>query len=241
MAPPRPVWRSLWLAKAGSAPADYEDAFAADETRARFAVADGATEASFAAEWARMMAAAFVGDDGTLGERAWLESAQQKWIAEVGNRPLPWYAEAKRDEGAFAALIGVCFLGPSTADETRWQALAVGDCCLFHIRGGRLLTAFPISRVEDFDSRPELLCSRGANPRGRRATGRWKPGDRFLLMSDALARWFLVAEQSGCGCGEVAALLGEPSPDSAWPAWIDERRRSGALKNDDVTLVSIDL
>ncbi len=56
-------WQALHLVKAGNDPSEYEDAFAADADRARFAVADGATEASFAARWARLLVEGFVAAD----------------------------------------------------------------------------------------------------------------------------------------------------------------------------------
>ena len=30
-------------------------------------------------------------------------------------------------------------------DDASWSALAVGDCCVFHVRGDALLTAFPVN------------------------------------------------------------------------------------------------
>lgn len=44
------------LHKRGNAPEEYEDAAAADLPAGRFAVADGATESSFAREWAKILA-----------------------------------------------------------------------------------------------------------------------------------------------------------------------------------------
>src|SRR5262249_18433803 len=135
-------WQAFHLVKAGNAPADYEDAFAADTERARFAVADGATEASFAAAWARLLAEGFVAAGrAPWRELEWLAPARQRWSAEVDALPLPWYAEDKREQGAFATFLGVAFRAPRPDGAGLWRALAIGDSCLFHLHAGQLVHA----------------------------------------------------------------------------------------------------
>ena len=48
-----PRWWVLFVPKHGNAEDEYEDAFAAGSKR--FAIADGASESSFAAPWARLL------------------------------------------------------------------------------------------------------------------------------------------------------------------------------------------
>ena len=73
------------------------------------------------------------------------------------------------------------------------------------------------------------------------ARGRWRPGDRFLLMTDALAQWFLRRNEQGeRPAAEIAELLGAADPAAAFADWI-ERMRAQDLRNDDVTLGVIDL
>src|SRR5262249_33023766 len=123
-----------------------------------------------------------------------------------------------------------------------WRALAVGDCCLFRTRRGRLLRAFPLRASADFGNQPPLLGSRPAEAElaPKRARGRWRPGDRFLLMTDALGQWFLDRiEQGEHPLREIAQLLGEPEARIAFSDWIEERRQQG-LRNDDVTLGILD-
>ena len=47
--------RAFWLPKKGNSIEEYEDAFDYSITDHRFAIADGATESSFAGEWARSL------------------------------------------------------------------------------------------------------------------------------------------------------------------------------------------
>jgi hypothetical protein len=240
-------WQTFHLVKADNNPAEYEDAFAASDHRARFAVADGASEASFAASWARLLVEGFVSAQrAPWRDFAWLTEARQRWATEVDPLPLPWYAEEKREQGAFATFLGMAFRAPGPDRPGIWRALAVGDTCLFHTRSGRLLRSFPLNHSAEFSSRPRLIGSRreGAEciAKSDLAGGRWRRGDRFLLMTDALAQWFCRQNEQGAEpTAEVAALLSESDSVSAFPGWADARRRENNMRNDDLTLLVIDL
>jgi hypothetical protein len=246
---PPPRWRAFHLAKRGNAADEYEDAFAGDPGRGRFAVADGASESSFAAEWARLLADGFVASPGRpWRDTDWLAPLRRRWAAAVDGRPLPWYAEAKREQGAFATFLGICFRPPRRGRKAAvWRALAVGDSCLFRTRKGRLRQASPVTRAADFNNLPALLGSRerpADTPAGavQRLRGRWRPGDRFLLMTDALAEWYLrQTEEGGRPAEGVGRLLAEDAPEGAFAAWVEEGRERHGLRNDDVTLLIIDL
>jgi hypothetical protein len=192
-------WEVFRHWKQGNAAADYEDAGAGNVERGRFAVADGASEASFAGIWAKLLVERFVNDPDTpWRDLKWIGALRQKWSADVDGLPLPWYAEEKRALGAFATFLGLVFRPHPADGPTYWRALAVGDCCLFHTRGGRLKQAFPLLKSADFGNRPELLRSRGdgAKTRHEFGHGRWQTQDRCLLMTDALAQWFLLAPRN---------------------------------------------
>jgi hypothetical protein len=241
-------WRAFHTWKHGNAAADYEDAAAGDIARGRFAVADGASEASFAAIWARLLVEDFVASPGKPWRGLdWIEPLQKRWAAAVDQLPLSWYAEEKRELGAFATFLGLVFRSRALGRNAYWRALAVGDCCLFQMRGGQLQQAFPMKRSADFGNRPELLGSRGQrieelNQRCARTHGRWRSNDRFFLMTDALAQWFLLrTEQDGDPSAEIASLLAERATESVFAEWVEERRQQSTLRNDDVTLIVIDV
>src|SRR5262249_30691725 len=143
--------------KRGHGPQEYEDAFAGNLALGRFAVADGATESAYAGLWARMLVNEFVSTASAEPScwANWLPALQTQWESAVGQAPMPWYAEMKWQQGAFATFLGLVLEPP------RWQALAVGDTCLFHIRGGKLLSVFPMDRSIDFVCSPWLIGSRG--------------------------------------------------------------------------------
>jgi hypothetical protein len=119
--------------------------------------------------------------------------------------------------------------------------MACGDSCLFQLRSEAVIHAFPISRSEDFSNAPLLLGShrQSSGLEGvQAAAGRWQEGDRFYLMTDALAAWFLAR----CEKGPVPWLeLGEITLRKvpAFQEWISRLRYQREIKNDDCTLVSV--
>jgi hypothetical protein len=235
------VCKSLALPKRGNSAEEYEDALASNDQRGRYAIADGASESSYASVWARLLVSAFVNAaTADLAHwAAWLPSLQQRWAAQVGNAALPWFAEIKLQQGAFATFLGVA------VQDRRWQAVAVGDSCLFQTRSGRLHQAFPLVCSDDFGTTPWLVGSRGCDAedvekRTRRAEGDWHPGDRLWLMTDALAKWFLEqVEVCGRPWTDLDRLLQATSPQQAFGDWVAGLRDTDRLHNDDVTLMML--
>jgi len=236
-------WRSFVLHKDGNAPDEYEDAFAGNPASGRFAVADGASESSFASLWAKLLVDGFIAARGrtTLN---WLLPLQKRWADAVDHLELDWFGEEKREQGAFATFLGLV-VQKGQAGQGRWRAVVVGDCCLFHVRKDTLLASFPILRSTDFGNRPPLLCSRvvagkDGLAKAKRAVGKWEKGDRFFLMTDALAEWFLHRhEQQRRPWESLHRRLAEPN--GSLTAYIERLRSQKELKNDDVTLLTIDL
>jgi hypothetical protein len=238
----------LWsLPKFGHAAEEFEDAFAAEPTAGRFAAADGATESSFANRWARALAQAFARqpppwppDSEALA--AWLAPLQAEWHAGVPWEGLPWYALEKARSGAFATLLGLEFFPDATGDPGgTWRGTAVGDSVLFLIREGELRLSWPVPASDRLGNRPRLLCSLPAyNALAVRECqtigGEARPGDRFLLMTDSPAKWFLTAVEAGGRPWEE--LLALPAA-AAFEAWVTEMRRTRVMRNDDVTVAAL--
>ena len=232
----RVAHRTFWLPKAGHGEAEYEDAADVQADGAlpfRAAVADGATESAFAGAWARQLAQALVrapiNDAATFAAR--LPGWQKDWAKAAHSQAaeLPWYAAAKMEEGAFAALVGLA-LHPGG----RWHALAVGDCCLFQLRKGETVgRPWPVETSEAFGNHPALVPSLPGRPSppadGRQ--GHWQPGDAFLLATDALAAWLMETD--------VAAALAF-TPD-VFRQTVQHARAARRLRNDDVTLVTLEI
>jgi len=236
-----PCWHVLSLPKHGHTNDEYEDAWAADPSAGRFAVADGASESSFAGLWARLLAESFVAASSATDFLDVLDSPRRRWAAEVMGLELPWYAEMKRDQGAFATLLGVSIRLPVAGRPGVWRAEAVGDSCLMRLRKGKNLRAFPVRKSADFGNRPHLMGSlAGPSPTPEQASGSLLVGDRLFLMTDALACWFLhTSERGGRPWKVVADLLTGARPQAEFAGLVAGLREDGALHNDDVTLLTI--
>jgi hypothetical protein len=236
------------LHKEGNAAEEYEDAFAGNTKTGRFAVADGASESSFAGAWAKLLVEGFVATRDGKTTVNWFDPLPQRWADGVDHLELNWYAEEKRQQGAFATFLGLSIKKPQDGKEGRWKVLAVGDSCMCQVREDQLVDAFPLTKSTEFGNRPTLLGSRalrnGAHPLGaaQQKLGRWKPADRFFLMTDALAEWFLKRhEEKRKPWQSLLRRLAEANPSAALAAYVGKLRQERELKNDDVTLVVIAL
>jgi hypothetical protein len=234
-------WHVLCAPKRGNTTAENEDAWAADPARRRFAVADGASEASWSGLWARLLTSAFLTARTPWEETNWLDEPRQAWSGQVDKLDLSWYAEMKRTQGAFATFLGFSIRPPGSGSSGRWRALVIGDSCLLRIREGRPPRAFPLTHSDQFGNHPELLGSRAAGPPAfAHDRGSCLPGDRFYLMTDALAQWFLHGcEQGHKPWNDLEPLLAQPEGQAAFAAWVDARREQNELRNDDVTVLAI--
>ena len=139
--------RQLLLPKLGHEPSECEDAIAVDTQNCRFAVADGATEAFDARNWAQRLAQNWVQNQSasTLEEfREWVAAEGRELRDSWNGLSLSWYSEEKARNGSFAALVGVEL--DLKTDEPSWKAIALGRY---------VPTALPAGNaVEEFASLP---------------------------------------------------------------------------------------
>jgi len=231
--------------KLGNSLEEYEDAWAHRHARApvgiRVAVADGATESSFAKSWAALLAESYVRSELAGAEFfARLKPARRLWRRRLAGRPLPWFASEKAEQGAFAAFLGVQI----EAHKNRWTALAVGDCCLMQVdnagKGMRVVEAFPLQKSSQFTMSPYLIGSRSdgesLNERIQISKGSLRDGDMLLLATDAMAAWLLKQHEEGRPLWKwLYRKLGTPESFAAMVAY---GRKTG-LRNDDFTLVRV--
>jgi hypothetical protein len=240
--------RSLLIVKDGNPPEHNDDSAAADSTQRRFAISDGATEGGFSRIWSRLLVDQFVlNTDARPDEWArWLPAAQQRWLAELQAIDIPWYGEQQFEQGSFATFLGLV-VSELNDSGCSWQAVAVGDSCLFQTRGGKLLRAFPLDKSQQFNTTPKLVGSRSpfveiADKRSALAEGTAEPDDHLWLISDALARWCLAQTEAGNPpWDELRSLLSPSKPDAAFHEWVNQLRATRGLHNDDVTLLGIEL
>ncbi len=196
----------------------------------RFAVSDGASDGFASDRWASLLANAYSesGEDFFLH----LPELRQRWQAEATRDPLPWYAQARLERGAAATLLGI-----EVSEDNTWKAVAVGDSNLFQVRGNELITAFPLTRADDFSGMPLLLQTRAGNPPPCQIqSGTWETGDDIFLATDALAAWFLAETERGAAPWKWLRVLADTGN---FDHFLEEQRGLKRLRNDDTTLLHL--
>lgn len=245
------------IQKPGESRQDCQDAFSTDLPTGRFAVADGAGNSFFPAIWADLLAQRFcnaaLSDLEALVSRQrwqpWLKPIRERWLREV-ERTIDRIGEdqrflfqnrLKQGDSAGAAFVGLWLL----PDQARWVAVTVGDSCLFHIRGQRLLRSFPMQHADQFSSRTEAIMSvAGADEvQGQVIIDELRPGDTFLLASDALSKWLLTQRARGAQAWSEAVerLLQVRSSTDLNEFVVEQQRADRPVDHDDVTVVAVSI
>jgi len=244
--------------KHGSSEQEWEDGAGHDPgdprrgRAARCVVVDGATEAYDAIRWVGQLVESFLGFDPAGGRPsltpaamdAWFGVMQERWVQNAPATFATIYEERKfHDEGSFATLLG-CEITGLDGHRPRWEAVALGDCVLFHVRGTRVVQQFPDLAPTDFGTSPDGVFTQPAardSMRARldRAEGVLEIGDRLFLASDALAQW--MAASSGNGSDRLWRQLGVLDHPGPFRKLVARERGRGVLKNDDVTLLRVEI
>jgi len=212
----------------------------------RFCIADGATEAFDSRWWARLLTKHWVFANRLMVTKAqlapWLEALGQRFRSRWDKQNLPWYAEEKAKSGAFAAFLGLAFV--TSTDGLCWQAIALGDSCLVHLRNQKVESSFPISDPDQFGYRPLLLPS-NTNTQGAAIDhvvvqdGLVKNGDVFLLLTDAIAAWYLRSLSSAPDLTDAFQCYLAVNDVQNLQRLVTDCRDSGSLRNDDVAAIRI--
>ncbi len=159
--------RSFSVPKGGNREDENEDKLIADDALGRYAIADGATEGAYSGAWAAQLVKRYVEhpftplDDSSESLQEWLPPfSQPPRDVEHVHDSVPWYLERALERGSFATLLGVAFR--ETAEPQAgmaWDAMSVGDSCLFQVKQGLFLASFPLSSAHDFHDAPLLIST----------------------------------------------------------------------------------
>ncbi|WP_033442121.1 protein phosphatase 2C domain-containing protein [Saccharothrix sp. NRRL B-16314] len=264
------VVSSLRVPKHGNTLPECEDAahvLPVDPGLVLAAVADGASESLLAGEWADLLARSV--NDSVLDDECAVRDADRfasalvlageawdGWLAsyvarrEADGRPIAWYEEPKLDRGPHATVLAARFATEASeasgSSGTSWDAAALGDSCLFHVRDDRLVRAFPLESADAFSNSPGLVNAFNRDREllarhVRTASGRAEPGDRFFLCTDALAAWFLGAADRGDRPWRELGEFTRSGDLDGFSGWLEGPRAEGVMRNDDVTVVHVDL
>jgi len=234
MSSPRLQYRLLEASRGETASTTSEDASSVvdDAWPVGAAVADGATESAFSGRWARILVRVLARRRATdpSAFRRGIEDGRREWRRAVARRATdgPWYVRAKAEEGAFAAVLSL-----SVHADGTWRALSVGDCCFLRLHGGHVRRSWPFADPDEFTNRPSLVASRSSHPvpTARTTSGTWTDEDTLLLATDAAAAWILGTQETPV----------ERWKSETFRSIVRTARNAGALRNDDVTLLVLNV
>ncbi|MFF3936902.1 hypothetical protein [Streptomyces phaeofaciens] len=246
-------------------PQEWRDAAAVTVDRRGFALCDGASTAYRAGPWSRLLAREYITEAPDHSREAlpvWVDHCQQKWNEQEAERrharaaaaAVPgaedrdphrrawdfWVDDAESRGVAKATLLGMRLL-PAT-EGWSFEAVAVGDTCLLHLRGDTLLHAFPLADASRFGSHPDLL-STDEHLDGTRIHhygGRLGPHDVVLLVTDALAEALLARTHAGDGA-EAAAWwrVVRRLDETSFERLVTGLRAARQIERDDTTMIRI--
>jgi hypothetical protein len=220
-----------------------EDQFNVASNRLAFAVSDGATHSLFARYWAKCLVDHFCDSPSVEISQEWLRPAAVRFFASLDTRSLPWHALEKLTQGAFATLAAIVL----SAESPIIDGVVVGDSCILLVTPGSEPVFFPSIHHNDFRLDPNLLSTLETNNgvsinSAQRLGPRELPtGQTFvILMTDAVAHWYL-SQASRLGIEEPFDRLFCCPNREAFELLVREARANDGMKNDDCTLIIIEL
>ncbi len=241
--------RLFTLAKDPEQPGAYQDACCVDTEHHIAAIADGVSSALFSGPWAAILAEAVVADSPNPCDPeefgAWLRQQRERWAASIDTSSLAWFQKAKLPAGAFSTLLyaRVCEVDDAQAGAFggyRLVAFALGDSCLFQVRGGELVRSFPLETSDQFEVDPIVL---GSVDLGRDHLLEFAildemcyPGDELVLCTDAVAEWAVRGYEHGEG--PVWSDFWQMSEDD-WRSGVVWLRQERQMRIDDATMLML--
>ncbi|MFJ3670232.1 hypothetical protein ACIPSE_27635 [Streptomyces sp. NPDC090106] len=244
------------LPKSQMDPSKIEDAAAmvlppaGVRSEARLVVADGSSGSAGSGWWASRLVQALcaapgrsfhsgdalgaVAGDAALG---W-PSVRRELVAHASLGPRAWLARVRIDKSPAATLMALRLLpsprpsGDTVVGEGRWEAVAVGDSCMFQVRAGLVVAS------ECCQKRVPHVVRAGSDDSAqppRFQQGLWRDSDVFYLMTDALARWW--SRRADEGTHPWLLLDDVCATPEDFTAWVTAQRANRALQDDDITLL----
>ncbi|MBE9014966.1 hypothetical protein IQ272_02120 [Chroococcidiopsidales cyanobacterium LEGE 13417] len=247
--------RYFSLPKIGELEQNIQDRFENSPDGSLVALADGASTSLYPQKWAEILVKSFchVAENPIESIRrsheSWLQPSQEIWrqyyLTKLQSPNRKWWqggSEIKNRGSATFLGLQLQNLEPQNLEDfpkSQWQAVAVGDTCLFKLEQetDNLLT-FPLTAARDFKSTTlcfESLPEYTSFP-PQFAAGWYEYGDIFLLATDALSQW-LISDYEAQGEDWKKMFYFQNQHD--FDCFINQLRQQKIIKNDDTTLVVI--
>lgn len=238
------------LPKIGETDQNIQDRFKISPDESLIALADGAGSSLYPRKWAEILVQYFCADtDNTIDQiltshQEWLKSPQEEWrqyyLAKLTNPNRPWWQKGSQlKNNGSATFLGLNLPNNQNAQIQKWQAIAVGDSCLFKLaQDTNNLIAFPLNNSQDFKSTTPCWSSLSeySSSLPLFTEGCYAKGDIFLLATDALSQWILTDYENRSPEWKKIFQL-ETMTD--FTGIIERLRQKNLIKNDDTTAVLV--
>jgi len=238
------------MPKVGEQETDIQDACYYSRDRTVVAIADGASTSLWPREWANLLVEHFCHHNqdsiASIYEQweEWLRPLQEQWRQQslkIKKDPtIPWYAQGSKDKDhGSATFVGLKLRQQNQAGKKIWEALAVGDSCLFQIKANSdELVAFPVDKSEQFTTVTNCFHSlpeyKSYPPAFRENF--YEEGDIFLLATDALAEWIIKDYENATSRWKKLISV---ATQEEFTTFISQLRDDRLIKNDDTTLLRL--
>jgi hypothetical protein len=222
-------------------PNDMEDMLEIANDKSRIVISDGASESFDSKTWARILTSSFIKQ--TELSRGWLDDMVAEYAACFDPASLSWSKQAAFARGSFATLLAIDL----STDADTIKLTSVGDSLAVFLDGEQLLESFPYAQAEDFQQRPELVCTNplsnafvsledfpAKHQKNWSLHGKTKP--IVLCMTDALGEWALRHGQEGDPRWQQLAQIRDVNE---LESLVIQERETKNLRVDDTTLVSV--
>ena len=228
--------------KVGNSISECEDRFAVSDDRLVAAISDGASSSAYSGEWASCLVSRYLSNPvSRIGSR-WATPAINEFASKLDYQSMPWHVISKLARGVHATLAGVRF----DAAAATMSIVTVGDSCVawVHPQSGHT-QHWPKIKSAGFTHSPHLISTLNADNRLLYRRRRFLEHEKFdvgstyvFLMTDAMAKWYIGMVEVG---RQPWTNLLTSLDRSSFENLVDELRLEGALENDDVTVVILEV
>ncbi len=214
----------------------------------KVAIADGVSQASFSGVWAELLVNNFIKVNQSINleksDMNWLETSQQQWQNWLNKQQLSWFAQRKLkvDGGSYSTFLGLRIY--QEYQQYKWEALGIGDSCLFVVENGQLVQSFPCNNSSQLSGIPSQICtSSTADFLKQKALfdqGIIRAKTHFYLVTDALAGWIFDTLEQHQNPWLTLNKFTDANYKNFEP-WVKQLRQDRKIRDDDTTLVHLEI
>jgi len=243
-------YKYISIAKVGNSVDENEDSILVSslselerEPIIKFAISDGATESSFSKEWSNLLVSCYKDMPFDIANLpSTINAISERWQLKTSAIELPWYAQQKLENGAFATFLGITL----NLEEQTFESVSIGDCTLFQVRNDKLIGSFPTTSFEDFGNTPSLFATNSKYQTDFEKSVKYLNGhveseDLLILASDALAMWLFKRLNDGEKPWLSLHILLKYDYQTDFSNWIFNKIENNEMKNDDISVILINI